>query len=177
MRPIASRVVRSDGIACRRHQDWPRGQLWSKSPHHLISGRLTRSLHPYPACTGQSARPGGMEPIFLTASKPWGAYGPHPSCFVASNAGHYASNSELTLDDRSFRHQPLRHIPPQGDHQLAGQSYDHCAADAPLAGADALLEPAGQIALGLVPQPQPGQLNRGAARAWGCRIAEGLDRG
>jgi hypothetical protein len=88
-----------------------------------------------------------MEPIFLTASKPWGAYGPHPSCFVASNAGHYASNSELTLDDRSFRHQPLRHIPPQGDHQLAGQSYDHCAADAPLAGADALLEPAGQIAL------------------------------
>jgi hypothetical protein len=56
-----------------------------------------------------------MEPIFLTASKPWGAYGPHPSCFVASNAGHYASNSELSLDHRSLRHQPLRHIPPQGD--------------------------------------------------------------
>ena len=25
-------------------------------PHHLISGRLVRSLHPYPACTGQSVR-------------------------------------------------------------------------------------------------------------------------
>src|SRR3712207_7777038 len=40
--------------------------------------------------------------------------------------------------------------------------------------ADALLEPAGKVALGLVPQPQPGQLNRGAARAWVARSLEAL---
>ena len=123
MRRRASRVVRSDGIACRRCRDQPRG-LCGTSPHHLISGRLARSLHPSPACTGQSARLEEDGTHLYDGIKALGIPGPHPSRFAASDGGRFASNSGLSLDHGPLRHQALRQVPPQGDHQLACQSND-----------------------------------------------------
>ena len=96
MRRRASRVVRSDGIACRRCRDQPRGHCGT-SPHHLISGRLARSLHPSPACTGQSARLEEDGTHLYDGIRALGIPGPHPSRFAASDGGRFASNSGLTL--------------------------------------------------------------------------------
>ncbi|ESZ03784.1 hypothetical protein X735_32965 [Mesorhizobium sp. L2C085B000] len=77
----------------------------------------------------------------------------------------------------ALRQQPLRQIPPQGDYQFARQGDDHGAADAPLAGADALLESAREIAIRLVAQPQPGKLRWRFAAHAGCPISGCLDHG
>src|SRR5712671_225792 len=65
-------------------------------------------------------------------------------------------------------------IAPQRHHQLAGQRHDGDLADPPLDLADPLAEPAAQIAIRLMPQPQPGKLDRGRSRAVVARLADTL---
>src|SRR3981081_815859 len=55
---------------------------------------------------------------------------------------------------------------PERPHQLAGQRHDGDLADPPLDVADALDEPAAQLATRLIPQPPPGQLDCGFRARW-----------
>ena len=65
-------------------------------------------------------------------------------------------------------------IAPQGDHQLAGERHDGNAPDTALEIADPRVEPAAQLALGLVAQPQPCELDRQCAGAPVARFADTL---
>src|SRR6185437_9737132 len=78
------------------------------------------------------------------------------------------------LQHRSLRHQARCEIAPERNHQFARQGHDGDALDA-LAG----IERAppiflGELAVRLMPQPQPGQFDRGAAGARIARLADAL---
>src|SRR6266446_3169731 len=66
------------------------------------------------------------------------------------------------------RHEAGLEIAPQRDGELAGERDDGDLGDASLAVADALLEPAGERAVRLEAQPEPGELDQDGA---GARIA------
>src|SRR5262245_59948477 len=60
----------------------------------------------------------------------------------------------------AFGHHAGLEIAPQRHHQLAGERHDADAPDAPLEAAHPLMEPARQLAAGLMPDPEPGELDR-----------------
>src|SRR5262245_41462900 len=69
---------------------------------------------------------------------------------------------------------PEGNEPPQGDKQPAGQSHDPHAPHAALPTAEAGLEPLTQRALGLIPQPPPGELDQHAAHVPVAGLADAL---
>jgi hypothetical protein len=76
------------------------------------------------------------------------------------------------LEHRSLGHQAGCDIAPERHHQLARQGHDGEA----LASVErAMVEPSAERAFRLVPQPQPGQFNRGTASARVARFAGPLD--
>src|SRR5712664_3649418 len=65
-------------------------------------------------------------------------------------------------------------IAPERHHKLAGQRHDGDLADPPLDLADPREEPAAQLAIGLMPQPQPGKLDGDRSRPVVAGFADAL---
>src|ERR1700731_2185878 len=86
-----------------------------------------------------------------------GGSGPRPSLSVANGRrGRRAETAfQSGLDHGALRNHAERPELPQRDHQFARHGPDHGLAPAPLAGADALMEPPRKRAVGLMTQPQP----------------------
>src|SRR5439155_15172406 len=103
----------------------------------------------------------------LRGGRPWH----DPSRPVRAARVRYADASLRGLDDRPGRDDADRDIPPQGDHQFAGQRHDPDAPGAfPLA--EIRLIPLGQRALRLPAHPIPGELNTDGLQS---RIAGATD--
>jgi hypothetical protein len=60
----------------------------------------------------------------------------------------------------SFQHNPGGHIFPEGDQQLSRQSNDQHFPNSATIEPYALMKPQGQYRTGLMPYPQPGELDR-----------------
>src|SRR6185312_3980122 len=82
--------------------------------------------------------------------------------------------SEAWTQHGAGRHHAGREITPQRHHQLARQRHDGDAAHPSLHVANALTEPAAEIAARLMPQPQPGELDRKLARTPVAGLADAL---
>src|SRR4051812_6781161 len=91
--------------------------------------------------------------------------------------------ARLCADDRAIRsgphyslgrHETGLHISPDRDQQLTSEGDDGDTLDAPGGGADAVAIPARQRALGLMTQPQPGELDECLARAPVAGLADAL---
>src|SRR5450631_3444176 len=150
----------------RRAQGLASGDLCSCSLHHLISGRTAMARTHIPLACGEEAM--RMRPIYETACLlALGWHGHHPS---RADRGRCRDADAFvkSLRRRRLEHRPCRHktgceVAPKRHHQLARQGHDGDALDA-LAGLErALPVPLGELAARLMPQPQPGQLDRGAA--------------
>src|SRR3954471_18562345 len=72
------------------------------------------------------------------------------------------------------RHEAGLHISPDRDQQLTSEGHDGDTLDASGGGADAVAIPARQRALGLMTQPQPGELDKRLARAPVAGLADAL---
>src|ERR1017187_10640141 len=78
------------------------------------------------------------------------------------------------LEHRTCGHKTGCEVTPKRHHQLARQGHNGDALGA-LAGIErALPEPSAELAVRLMPQPQPGQLDRGTAGARIARLADPL---
>src|SRR5258708_36430731 len=82
--------------------------------------------------------------------------------------------SEARVQHGAGRHQAGGEVSPQRDHQLACQGHDGDAADAALEVADPLTEPAGQLAAGLMPHPEPAKLDCEGAGTAVAGLADAL---
>src|SRR5512142_782695 len=71
----------------------------------------------------------------------------------------------LRLEDGALRNDALGRIAPERHQQLTGERHDRDSADPPSTWADALAEPDAQGGVGLMAQPEPGQLDHGLAQA------------
>src|SRR4051794_26510008 len=78
------------------------------------------------------------------------------------------------LQRGALRHLPVRQVAPERDQQAAGEGDDRDPADPPALLARARPEPAARRALGLVPDPQPGQLDHGVAQARVAGLGDAL---
>src|SRR5262249_18714551 len=92
-----------------------------------------------------------------------------PGATTVTRPSRYASRGwPIRLgrfEPRALRQQPGRQIAPQRHHQLARQGDDEDALQpAALGSGQAGVEPAAERAVRLMPQPQPGELDRHAAR-------------
>src|SRR4051794_39946449 len=90
-----------------------------------------------------------------------------------AHLGHLRA-AGLCADDRAIRsgphcslgrHEAGLYVSPDRDQQLTSEGDDGDTLDAPGGGADAVAIPARQRALGLMTQPQPGELDERLARA------------
>src|SRR5882724_12907950 len=149
-------------------------QLLTASPH-IRSDRLIRTHIPH-ACGEEATR---MRPIYETAcllAQGW--HGHHPS---RADRGRCRDADAFLkwlhlyrLEHRALGHEAGREIAPERHHQLARQGDDGDALDA-LAGIErALAVLQGELAVRLMPQPQPGQFDRGATGARIARLADAL---
>src|SRR4249920_4170726 len=146
------------------------------SLHHLISGRtvLARTHIPH-ACGEEATR---MRPIYETALLALGWHGHHPS---RADRGRCRDADAFVKSLRLHRleHRPCGHktgceVAPKRHHQLARQGHNGNAPDARAGIERALPEPLAELAARLMPQPQPGQFDRGAAGARIARLANPL---
>src|SRR5215216_7115786 len=71
-------------------------------------------------------------------------------------------------------HQTRLQIAPERHHQFAGKRHDGDLADAALDVADPLAEPAAELAVGLMREPQPSELERGGSSAVVAGLADAL---
>src|SRR3954470_8977254 len=76
-------------------------------------------------------------------------------------------------DDRGGPGRPSQHCPGR-DQELPRQRHDHRLARAGAGVRGARPVPPGERAVGLVPHPQPGQLDHGVAQARGARLGDAL---
>src|ERR1700726_2846260 len=120
-----------------------------------------------------------MRPIYETACLlALGWHGHHPS---RADRGRCRDADALvkSLRLRRLEHRPCGHktgceVTPKRHHELARQFHNGDALGA-LAGIErALPEPSAELAARLMPQPQPGQFDRGAAGARIARLADPL---
>ena len=79
------------------------------------------------------------------------------------------ARSGQVLTAASAGTRPVSSVSPDRDQQLTGEGDDGDTLDAPGGGADAVAIPARQRALGLMTQPQPGELDRAPCARAGCR--------
>src|ERR1017187_9052320 len=132
------------------------------APTYIRSG-LARSKVPHAASRGRRA-PRGMGPFSTAAS-----FSPplqpvtHPTLDLINFFYRYSDRRWLRLEDGPLRCDAALEIAPQRHQQLARQRYHGDAADAALGGADTVAIPDAQCAVGLVTQPQPGELHHGGA--------------
>ena len=69
------------------------------------------------------------------------------------------------LQHCALRHFPVCQVAPERDQQAAGKGHDRDPTDPSTLLADACTEPAAQLAVGLMPHPQPSQLDHDMAQA------------
>src|SRR3954466_9039028 len=167
---------------CKRVVDWswvcprlsPLAPMRSTTPHHLISGR-DRVPDQHPACTGTGSEAGGTSLLS-------GMVEPGGGMRSRAHLGHPRA-ARLCADDRAIRsgphyslgrHETGLHVSPDRDQQLTSEGDDGDTLDAPGGGADAVAIPARQRALGLMTQPQPGELDERLARAPVAGLADAL---
>src|SRR3979490_1402162 len=86
----------------------------------------------------------------------------------------FGRRSAGRVQHRADRHHTGVEITPQPHHQLARHRYDGDPPDAPLDVAHPLAEPAAEFAVGLMTEPQPGDLDRGLASAAVAGFADAL---
>jgi hypothetical protein len=122
--------------------------------------RIETHLHNQPACW------------------PWGGtviIHPAAAADSATLTRWFKSLRLRCLEHRSLGHQAGCDIAPVRHHQLARQGHDGDALEALASVERAMVEPSAERAFRLVPQPQPGQFNRGTASARVARFAGPLD--
>ena len=168
--------------ACRRGrcaQELASGDLCSSSLHHLISGRAVTTRYPHSACLRRGSHED--ETHLRNGLLIW----PKGGTVIIHSALTAADAATLTrclkrlclrcLEQGSFGHQAGCEVAPERHHQLACQGHDGDALVA-LAGivVGAAAEPSGERTLRLMPQPQPGQFDRGATSARVARLADAL---
>src|SRR6185312_6180270 len=146
------------------------GDLCSISLHHLISGRAVTTRYPHSACLRQGSHED--ETHLRSDLLIW----PKGGTVIIHSALTAADAATLTrclkrlrlrcLEQGSFGQKAGCEVAPERHHQLARQRHDGDALVA-LAGivVGAAAVPSGERTLRLMPQPQPGQLDRGAAGA------------
>src|SRR6476661_4132706 len=152
----------------------PLAPMRSTTPHHLISGR-ERVPDQHPACTGTGSEAGGTSLLS-------GMVEPGGGMRSRAHLGHPRA-AGLCADDRAIRlgphgslgrHEAGLYVSPDRDQQLTSEGDDGDTLDAPGGGADAIAIPARQRALGLMTQPQPGELDERLARAPVAGLADAL---
>src|SRR6476469_1150411 len=152
----------------------PLALMRSTTPHHLISGR-DRVPDQHPACTGTGSEAGGTSLLS-------GMVEPGGGMRSRAHLGHPRA-ARLCADDRAIRsgphcslgrHEAGLYVSPDRDQQLTSEGDDGDTLDAPGGGADAVAIPARQRALGLMTQPQPGELDERLARAPVAGLADAL---
>src|SRR5258708_14204925 len=93
---------------------------------------------------------------------------------VGGQVDVWAWCSEGRAHHRAGRHHTGREITPQRQHELARHRYDGDTSDASLDVAHPLAEPAAEFAVGLMAEPQPGDLDRHLASAAVAGFADAL---
>src|SRR4029077_7164085 len=98
----------------------------------------------------------------------------HPTSDLINSFYRCSDRCWLSLEDGPVRGDAALEIAPQRHQQLARQRHHGDAADAALGGADTVAVPDAQCAVGLVTQPQPGELHHGGAPLTVAGLADAL---
>src|SRR5262245_11281476 len=152
--------------------DWAVNEACGSTASPWIgSGALARN--PDLSCTGASKAQQRRDPSERAGQvRPWMTTVTRLSWFTS--AAMARGRSDGWTQHGAGRHHAGLEITPQCHHKLAGQRHDGDASDASLEVTHPLTEPTAQSAVGLVPQPQPGELDRQRARPPVAGFADAL---
>src|SRR6476659_2066563 len=130
--------------------------------------RLPLSLRPhqYPACVGRGLRRAGPFSSSAFEAKP--NFGPLTWIRRSRSGPGRLKREELLFSGGrclgSFKDNAGSHIFPEGDQQLSRQGNDQYFPNSATIELYALIKPQGQYRTGLMPYPQPGELDHGCSQ-------------
>src|SRR5258707_7235284 len=145
------------------------------------SGKIRITLYPVgrdspdpnSSCTGEGKAEKRRDPSEKAGCLvPWMRTVTRLSCVMSAIIGR--GRSQARTQHGAGGHHAGLEISPQGDHQLARHCHDGDASYAPLDVARPLAEPKGQIAVGLMLDPQPGEFDGEFAAAVIAGFADAL---
>src|SRR3954464_7829701 len=132
---------------------------------------IRATLHPVGPCSARTTIPPTRAEAATGATGPFLYGGIRSPGYQRSHVvptGAAAPAARSALEHRALGHQAGLEAAPQREQQLPRQGHHHDPLDPSLQASDPPHEPGAQQALGLVPQPQPGELHD---RRPGARVA------